>query len=726
MRTRSSLNLVGESSPNPTSSNSKRRNRRRSKQPFILEESPVDTMADQRNMADFLRTPTEGYAKAILVPPILAEQFELKHSLINMMTSYQFFRLEKDNPHDHIPIVSQIKSSDGNASSSPEIAKLTHAVNQQTSAVTAAMTAILKQFQATPPPASVKSVEEICVTCDGAHPYYQCLTVDDNTFLEFWDNIQGYVSAAAVNYNQGCSKHMTGNRALLTNFVEKFLGTVHFGNNDFVVITGYGDVVIGSMTIKKVYYVEGLGHNLFSVGQFYDKGLEVAFRKSTCFVQTEGGIDLLTDDHSSNFYTIALKEVASNSSACLLAKASSLQSWLWHQSLSNLNFTTINNLVKNNLVQGLPKMKFEKDHLCSSCKQEKIHRKHHKSKTDFASNKPLYLLHMDLCGPMRIESINGNPEEVILPQTNTQSISNDMIPNVDEASTSHNVFNERLEDAYFDAMQCKMRLIARLKVWRLVPRTEGKTIIKTKWIFKNKKDESSLVIQNKARLVAVGYSNQEGIDYDETFAPVARIEAIRLFLAYVAHKDFIVFKWIFGMENYDTVPTPMVEQAKLKLDLVGNQLIRLIIEVITFCFKTKLRFALRPSAFCSRTYCDLSQEDSEDIQCAGSDHDYYQEAACAHHEEHVMHDCVQLDHVVDSYDDYTSDSNIILYDQYFKDNEVPVIHSDLSYVPDDAFMMIYDDMCEPHDQPVSYPSRNTVVKNSLTAELATYKEHVEL
>nr|GFB09399.1 hypothetical protein [Tanacetum cinerariifolium] len=163
---------------------------------------------------------------------------------------------------------------------------------------------------------------------------------------------------------------MTGNRALLTNFVEKFLGTVRFGNNDFVVIAGYGDVVIGSMTIKKVYYVEGLGHNLFS-------GLEVAFRKSTCFVRNEDGADLLTDDRSSNLYTIALNGVASNSSTCLLEKASSSQSWLWHQ-----------------------------HHLCSACEQGKIHRKHHKSKTDFASNKPLYLLHMDLCGPMRVESIN--------------------------------------------------------------------------------------------------------------------------------------------------------------------------------------------------------------------------------------------------------------------------------------------------------------------------------
>nr|GEX14638.1 integrase, catalytic region, zinc finger, CCHC-type, peptidase aspartic, catalytic [Tanacetum cinerariifolium] len=115
---------------------------------------------------------------------------------------------------------------------------------------------------------------------------------------------------------------MMGNRAHLMNFVEKFLGTVRFSNNDFVVIAGYGDVVIGSTTIKKVYYVEGLGHNLFSVGQFYDKGLEVTFRKSTCFVRNEDGVDLLTGDRSSNLYTIALNEVASNSSTCLLAKAS--------------------------------------------------------------------------------------------------------------------------------------------------------------------------------------------------------------------------------------------------------------------------------------------------------------------------------------------------------------------------------------------------------------------
>ncbi|GJU44355.1 hypothetical protein Tco_1201621 [Tanacetum coccineum] len=137
-------------------------------------------MADQRTMAELLCAPTEGYAEAIVVPPILAEHFELKHSLINMMTSDQFFGLEKDNPHDHIrsaiprrtnQFVSQVKSSDGNSPSSSDIAKLTHAVNEQTSAVTTAMTAILKKFQATLPPASVKAVEEILLLQVVPHPY---------------------------------------------------------------------------------------------------------------------------------------------------------------------------------------------------------------------------------------------------------------------------------------------------------------------------------------------------------------------------------------------------------------------------------------------------------------------------------------------------------------------------------------------------------------------------
>nr|GEV11293.1 hypothetical protein [Tanacetum cinerariifolium] len=247
-------------------------NGKRGKPRWENDPEKLDTAPD--SVRELLRAPTEGYAEAIVVPSILAEQFELKHGAarrtINLRNEISNFQQRFDesfheawerykdllracphhgftelrqldtfynalNPADqdslnavaggnmlerctqdvltiienkskvrnsrNKSVVSQVKSCDANSNSNSEIAKLTHAVNQQMSAVTTAMTAILKQFQATPHPASVKAVEEIYFTCDGAHPYYQCLTIGGNTFPELRDNIQGYVSAAAVNYN---------------------------------------------------------------------------------------------------------------------------------------------------------------------------------------------------------------------------------------------------------------------------------------------------------------------------------------------------------------------------------------------------------------------------------------------------------------------------------------------------------------------------------------------
>nr|GEU45570.1 ribonuclease H-like domain-containing protein [Tanacetum cinerariifolium] len=115
-----------------------------------------------------------------------------------------------------------------------------------------------------------------------------------------------------------------------------------------------------------------------------------------------------------------------------------------------------------------------------------------------------------------------------------------------------------------------------------------------------------------------------------------------------------------------------------------------------------------------------------DILSEVQDHDQYLDDTCAYQEEHVMHDSVQLDHVVDLHADHTSVSNMIPYDQYVKDNNVSVVHSNASSIPNDTFMMIYDDMCETFAPSVSNSSRNVVIKNSLTAELATYREQVEL
>ncbi|GJU65263.1 retrovirus-related pol polyprotein from transposon TNT 1-94 [Tanacetum coccineum] len=168
-----------------------------------------------------------------------------------------------------------------------------------------------------------------------------------------------------------CSKHMTGNRSKLKNFVEKFIGTVRFKNDHFGAIMGYGDYVMGDSVISRVYYVEGLGHNLFSVGQFCDSDLEVAFRKHSCFVRNMDGVDLLKGCRSTNLYTISIDEMMKSSPVCLLSKASKIKSWLWHRRLNHLNFGTINDLARKDLVRVL------------------------------------HTLHMDLCGPMRVQSING-------------------------------------------------------------------------------------------------------------------------------------------------------------------------------------------------------------------------------------------------------------------------------------------------------------------------------
>ncbi|GKF47121.1 retrovirus-related pol polyprotein from transposon TNT 1-94 [Tanacetum coccineum] len=160
---------------------------------------------------------------------------------------------------------------------------------------------------------------------------------------------------------------MTGDRSRLWNFMKKFIETVRFGNNHFSAIMGYGDYVIGESVISRLYYVEGLGHNLFSAGQFCDSDLEVAFWKHSCYVRDTNGVELIKGSRGSNLYTISVEDMMKSSPICLLSKASKNKSWLWHRRLNHLNFGTINDLARKDLVQGLPRLKFEKDHLCSAC-----------------------------------------------------------------------------------------------------------------------------------------------------------------------------------------------------------------------------------------------------------------------------------------------------------------------------------------------------------------------
>nr|GEU29247.1 hypothetical protein [Tanacetum cinerariifolium] len=180
--------------------------------------------------------------------------------------------------------------------------------------------------------------------------------------------------------DSGCSKHMTGDRSLLMNFVKKFIGTVRFENDHFGAIMGYGDYVIGDSVISRVYYVEGLGHNLFFVGQFCDSGLEVAFRKHSCYVRDTNGVELIKGSRGSNLYTISVEDMMKSSPICLLSKASKNKSWLWHRRLNHLNF---------------------------ACQLGKSKKHTHKPKTENTNLEDLNTLHMDLCGPMRVQTING-------------------------------------------------------------------------------------------------------------------------------------------------------------------------------------------------------------------------------------------------------------------------------------------------------------------------------
>nr|GEV40816.1 retrovirus-related Pol polyprotein from transposon TNT 1-94 [Tanacetum cinerariifolium] len=207
--------------------------------------------------------------------------------------------------------------------------------------------------------------------------------------------------------DSGCSKHMTGDRSRLRNFVKKFIRTVRFGNDHFGAIIGYGDYVIGNSMISKVYYVEGHGHNLFSVKQFYDSNMEVAFKKHSCYVRDSDGVELIKGSRGSNLYRISVEDMMKSSLICLLSKASKTKSWLWHHCLNHLNFGTINDLARKDLVRGLPRLKFKKDHLCSACQLEKRKKHTHSPKTKNTNLEVLNTLHMDLCGPMRVQIING-------------------------------------------------------------------------------------------------------------------------------------------------------------------------------------------------------------------------------------------------------------------------------------------------------------------------------
>nr|GEW75458.1 retrovirus-related Pol polyprotein from transposon TNT 1-94 [Tanacetum cinerariifolium] len=547
--------------------------------------------------------------------------------------------------------------------------------------------------------------------------------------------------------DSGCSKHMMGNLKLLINFVEKFLGTVKFRNDQIAPILGYGDLVQGVVNIKRVYYVEGLNHNLFSIGQFCDVDLEVAFWKSTCYIHDLKGNDLLTGSRGTDLYSITLQDTTSPNLIYLMAKATSSQVWLWHRHLSHLNFDTINLLSKNNIVVGLPKLKFVKDHLCSSCELRKAKQKSFQTKTTLSSKRRskdetpevlidfLRLVQRGLHAHVRIvrtdkgteflnqtlhayfsskgilhqTSIARTPEQngvvkrqnrtlleaarimlsvakvplffwaeasattcftqnrsLVIPRHektpyhiindqkssfkffhifgslcyiigdsenldkmkekgdayrtvttsneldflfslmfdeflngSSQSVSKSSVvstadaPNQQMIEENAQVKNDEFINIFCTPVQdreetlschvdssnmhtfyqhhpsehrwtkdhpleqvignpsqsvrtrCQLESDGEMCMFaltELVDKPLCKNVINMKWLWKNKRDEENTVIRNKSCLVAKGYAQKEGIDFKESFAPVARLEAVRLFIAYAAHKSFTIYQ----------------------------------------------------------------------------------------------------------------------------------------------------------------------------------------
>nr|GFA36982.1 retrovirus-related Pol polyprotein from transposon TNT 1-94 [Tanacetum cinerariifolium] len=239
---------------------------------------------------------------------------------------------------------------------------------------------------------------------------------------------------------------MTRDCSQLTNFVNKFLGTVKFGNDHVSKIMGYGDYKIGNVTISRVYFMEGIGHNLFSVGQFCDSDLEeTSVARST---QQNGVVE--RRNHM-------LIEVARNIASL----------FLWTEAVATAFFTRL-----------------------------QLH------------EQALFCYY-----------------DAFLP------------------SVEPKTYKDALTQSYWiEAIQEELNEFERLKVWELVPRPYKVMVITLKWIYKVKLDDLGGILKNKARLVARGYCQEEGIDFEESFASVARLEAISIFLAYAAHKNMVVYQ----------------------------------------------------------------------------------------------------------------------------------------------------------------------------------------
>nr|GEV99084.1 hypothetical protein [Tanacetum cinerariifolium] len=300
-------------------------------------------------------------------------------------------------------------------------------------------------------------------------------------------------------------KTYDGDHSRLKNFVKKFIRTVRFENDHFGAIMGYGDYVIGDSVISM----------------------------HSCYVRDTAGVELIKGSRGSNLYKISVEDMMKSSPIGLLSEASKNNSWLWHCRLNHLNFGTINDLARKYLVRGLPRLKFKKDHLCSACQ---------------LGPAPIFLTP----GQISLGLVhNSVPTIPYVPLTN-KDLENLFQPMFDEYLEP-----PRVERPVFPAPAISVPVnksgtpssttidqdapspSQSPSSWALQSPSLQQSVVAESTIIK---DNPLAPVDNDlfARLVAKGYRQEEGIDFKESFAPVARIVAIRLFIANAASKTMTI------------------------------------------------------------------------------------------------------------------------------------------------------------------------------------------